>query len=488
MVDRPGRALPRTHPLRRAPAITVLAACAALLAACASTPTPSPGGDAAAACRATFAAVDARVARAGARDGIDAPLAGFPFLRADRLLASLSGAAGQSPGARRTWLGHLAARDAAGRAAELRVLEADAARRRALEQALDACRPLLVEETARDDRAFSAATAAARVPDDYLSSRRALGFYPLAARLALRGIARLHASESPVAGGADADGRVYALATDGVRDRAALAAAVAAAPRDALDFPALPRELLDALFAAHAPAWVVGQESGADAIGRVTRTSEGPRVDPEAPTVYRYLSHTRFEGRLLPQLNYVVWFAARPKSGPLDLLGGPLDGLTWRVTLDLDGEPLVYDSMHNCGCYHQWYPTPRLVRHGNTDGTEPPWVPLVVEGSGPPAVGLAAGSHYVRSVGPAPQRVDATLTLLDYDVLRALPGDDGRTRSLFGSDGLVHGSERLERFTFWPFGIRSAGAMRSRGHQPTAFVGRRHFDEAGIVERYFTRR
>lgn len=471
--------------MRRALAVTVLAAGAVLLAACASAPTQSPDGDTAA-CRAAFAAVDARVARAGARDSIDAPLAGFPFLRADRLLASLSAVAGQSLDARRTWLAHLAARDAAGRAAELRVLEADAARRSALEIELDACRLLLVEETARDDRAFTAVTAAARVPDDYLPSRRALGLYPLAARVALRGIARLHASESPVAG--DAEGRVYALVSDSVQDRAAQATAVAAAPRDALDFPVLAPELLDALFAAHAPVWVLRQDSGADAIGRVTRTAAGPRVDPQAPTVYRYLSHTRFEGRLLPQLNYVVWFPARPKSGPFDLLGGPLDGLTWRVTLDLDGEPLVYDSMHNCGCYHQWYPTPRLVRRAESDGAEPPWVPLAVDGSGSLAVGLAAGTHYVRTIGPAPRHVDTKLTMLDYAVLRALREEDGRTRSLFGSDGLVHGSERLERFTFWPFGIRSAGAMRSRGRQPTAFVGRRHFDEAGIVERYFRRR
>jgi hypothetical protein len=34
-------------------------------------------------------------------------------------------------------------------------------------------------------------------------------------------------------------------------------------------------------------------------------------------------------------------------------------------------------------------------------------------------------------------------------------------------------------------GIRSAGAMRQWGRQATAFVGRRHFDDADLIERRF---
>jgi hypothetical protein len=37
-------------------------------------------------------------------------------------------------------------------------------------------------------------------------------------------------------------------------------------------------------------------------------------------------------------------------------------------------------------------------------------------------------------------------------------------------------------------GIPSAGAMRQWGHHATAFVGRRHFDEPFLIERYFERR
>ena len=72
-----------------------------------------------------------------------------------------------------------------------------------------------------------------------------------------------------------------------------------------------------------------------------------------------------------------------------------------------------------------------------------------------------------------------------YDELRSLPRLDGGRRSVFGPDGLVAGSERGERFLFWPMGIASAGAMRQWGRHATAFVGRRHFDDADLIERRF---
>jgi hypothetical protein len=63
----------------------------------------------------------------------------------------------------------------------------------------------------------------------------------------------------------------------------------------------------------------------------------------------------------------------------------------------------------------------------------------------------------------------------------------GGTRSLFDARGRVPGSERAERWLFWPMGIPDAGSMRQWGRQPTAFVGRRHFDDADLLERRFGR-
>jgi hypothetical protein len=73
----------------------------------------------------------------------------------------------------------------------------------------------------------------------------------------------------------------------------------------------------------------------------------------------------------------------------------------------------------------------------------------------------------------------------DYDELLALPDGAGGTRSLFEEDGLVCGTERLERFFLWPAGIKSPGGMRQWGRHPTSFIGRGHFDDPAMMDRLF---
>jgi hypothetical protein len=74
--------------------------------------------------------------------------------------------------------------------------------------------------------------------------------------------------------------------------------------------------------------------------------------------VYRRLAFTRYGGRTLVQLVYMIWFTERPQNSSLDPLSGKLDGIAFRVTLNQSGRPLVYDSIHLCGCYHMFFPTP----------------------------------------------------------------------------------------------------------------------------------
>ena len=100
---------------------------------------------------------------------------------------------------------------------------------------------------------------------------------------------------------------------------------------------------------------------------------------------------------------------------------------------------------------------------------------------------VESGRHYIERVHAAVDSQDPIpLQPLPYDNLRALPASDGSGHhSLFGRYGLVAGSERPERFLIWPMGIRSPGAMRQSGRQPTAFVGRRHFDDPHLIESLF---
>ena len=99
---------------------------------------------------------------------------------------------------------------------------------------------------------------------------------------------------------------------------------------------------------------------------------------------------------------------------------------------------------------------------------------------------IESATHYLAGVDIA-KAEDSLVrySLRPYDRLRSLPAPQGGRRSLFGADGLVAGTERLERFLFWPMGIASAGAMRQWGRHATAFVGRRHFDDPELIEQRF---
>jgi hypothetical protein len=100
---------------------------------------------------------------------------------------------------------------------------------------------------------------------------------------------------------------------------------------------------------------------------------------------------------------------------------------------------------------------------------------------------LESGTHYLQRVvveewgtrGAVEYRFE------EDDALRSLPLPGGGRRSLFRPDGIVPGTERGERWLFWPMGVPEPGAMRQWGRHATAFVGRRHFDEARLMERYF---
>lgn len=188
----------------------------------------------------------------------------------------------------------------------------------------------------------------------------------------------------------------------------------------------------------------------------------------------------------------MIWFSERPKEGKLDMLGGALDGLIWRVTLAPDGKPLLYDSIHPCGCYHLFFPTEKLrakARHPSLQ--EHAYVPQAAPSLGPgerPTIWVESASHYVVRITittPEAARSRLPYELADYDQLRSLPRTDGTRRSLFRPDGLVEGTERGERLLFWPMGIASAGTMRQWGHHATAFVGMRHFDDPDLIDQAF---
>ena len=469
-----------------------------LLSACAATPLRPPADPETARCLDLYAAADRVVATQGTSPTAYARIDGFPYLRTDRFLASLADRP-LAPPQQADWLTHLASLDREARAVELDSLPPtvlmELRRRhadgRSLDGVLRACSARLQATDAARAERLAELRANALVPPDYLNANRALGLYPLTSIPVSLGVKRWHAeAHATFALPLDALPVAGHLRRLGPSECPAGASPAATIVRDTLGIPRPDARQLAALFAAHAPVWEIDVAGAFDLPGRPIWQADGtPTVDPAVAVVYRYPSYTRWQGDVLLQLNYLIWFDQRPATGTADLLAGRLDGLVWRVTLDATSRPLIYDSIHHCGCYHQLFPAAALrLRADALQLPEPPLVPQAAPSLAPGervVVRLSSGSHAIQRVYTAPG-ADGTYAWADYRELYSV-ADGGSRRSLFDRDGLVPGTERAERWLLWPMGIRSAGAVRERGRHAVAFVGQRHFDDPDLLERLFER-
>ena len=453
-------------------------------------------------CAEWYRALDERVAAAGTRDAQDAPVAGFPYLRVSRLLASLRPAALESERVLHALTDRMLALDLEARRYEIMNLPSGqiAEPRLALQRAGECGRLLLEIDLARPE-SRDALLRSAEVPDDYRPASRILGIYWLTRIPFAEGVRRQEEETRA------AFGRDPAFAEDAVRQvryvryapqpgaplpRAGVALLLARAAENPLHIPEPPESDMKELLAAYAPSFAVEVKGDYDRFGtlRWLRDMDSPSVNGTELAVYGHPAWTRYEDRVLLQLVYTLWFPERTAQSAGDPLAGKLDGITWRVTLAPDGEPLLYDAIHPCGCYHQFFPTPRAAVRPGPGGLEewmfsPQSLPRIEDGERP-LVRIASGTHYIDGVAV----VRGTDSLARYEIrpygeLRSLLRYSGGRASVFGQDGLVPGTQRAERLAFWPMGIASAGAMRQWGRHATAFVGRRHFDDADLLEKRF---
>jgi len=457
-------------------------------------------------CARYFAALDQAVHNAGIADRQARRIQGFPYLRVNRFLASYAdqNLAGPILG---VWLDRLAALDREARNAEIANLPA-ALRKELfgpdggsdLLQAAESCGNLLRDIDLAAPENIALLRAQAHVPPDYSTAKSILGLYPLTAVFVRLGIANYHRSilktyrteldQLPVSGHLvrylpSGDDRLVAPETTSFIERVIA---------DPLGVPELTAEEKQRLFLAFAPIWEIDTTGDYDRPGAPFWDGKQlPAVDFGRPRVYTLVSHTLFQGSVLLQLNYVIWFPERPLQGAFDIFGGQLDGLIWRVTLDRYGSPFIYDTIHNCGCYHMFFPGPDLaVRQPETVFAEPLLVPQHAPrptGDQRLVIRVASRTHYIDRIYVDAERTEAqtvSYTLTDYNSLRSLPTGNAGHRSLFGPDGIVPGTERGERWLLWPTGVSSPGAMRQWGNHATAFFGRRHFDDPDLLERLFT--
>jgi hypothetical protein len=467
---------------------------------------PSKPGDHTTACEQLFLSLDTAVERADVGDGAAARIDGFPYLRASRFLASFR-TQPMSAAEERRWISLLGDLDTEARMLELANLpeparaELDLSLLEATGRAvgLSRCAEALVERDLSDPGSVADLRTAIEVPDEYQDWKRVLGLYPLSALPFLQGVAAFQAERQVVFATPLEDlpieGRLagYAPPPGPMESTESVKAMLASARDNPLQIPLPTPTELSRLFATFAPVLEIDQVERNDQIGIPGLGAEGePFVDVSRPVLFVRTAHTRYGDQTLLQLVYSFWFPARPPMGPVDLLAGRLDGITWRVTLDNDGNPLLFDSIHNCGCYHMFFPTGKLRERETPQSLqEPIFVPSRLSSWRPGeriVLRIESRTHYLQDVRQAsdtehPAR--QTYAFLSDDELRSLEGENNARYSLFRPDGIVPGTQRGERLFFWPMGVPDPGAMRQWGRHATAFVGRRHFDDPRLIERYF---
>lgn len=489
----------RTSLTQRAAALMVGAL--AGLAGCASV-APTADDVASLSCTAKLQYIDHQVAQNDVRNVTAASVSGYPFLRANRN-SVLMGAqiepelSNDHNGTElfADWLSQMRDLDRAARAAEFRNLPQSVGI--TLDE-LEICADQLAAELDIDD--YAKLAEAVFVPDDYLDFQRIAGLYPLTAfpaHFGYEGWKRdnlrsfdLAADELQQAG----PWQSYGLIGMGQPADVKLANINTDSFGRLLPTPSG----LKALVRAYAPIFKIRTESDSDKIGLPVLGARDALsdIDTRQPTIFYRLGHTYLNGAWHAQITYSVWFPERPATGMFDILAGHLDALIWRVTLDHDGMPLIADSIHGCGCYHLFFPGSRLQRiAAPEDGdiretAESPTGTVDPEILARPVLWIDAVSHYLLAItardGHGQNEPDVTAKAMPENSLNSLMlGDGSGYASLYDADGFVPGTDRLERFILWPLGIERPGAMRQWGHHATAFVGRRHFDDPLMFDRYF---
>jgi hypothetical protein len=329
------------------------------------------------------------------------------------------------------------------------------------------------------------------VPDEYSTAMRIFGLYPLAyipeniithnVRETIRGWFETPPEKLPVQGRP----KTYAPADRGFISEKGLRAFLGQSSKNPLNVPRPGPEEERRLAVALAPVIIQDVAAPYDEIGCVVWKGDLPSVDTSRPAVYYYISHAFLGKTPVIQVNYVFWYPERAGDRAPRIEHGRLDGLTLRISLDPEGRPFMWDVMHNCGCYHLFAPKKGRVeqiipRDFAVDPFVPTWMPEMKEGERP-LMRVMTGWHQTESLLSAPGPDDfVPYDLIPYDELESLGHGERGRESLFDSQGIGKGTDRIEPYIFFPMGIPSIGSMRQRGHHAILLSGRAHFDDPDL--------
>jgi hypothetical protein len=453
-----------------------------------------------------FEVLDHWVDKADARNAATFAVAGFPYLRTNRFLTGLKHDL-DTDVRKMQWIRWLQRLDIEARKKEIRNLPFELLinltrelgqkpdRETLLDRLADYSEKLLQHDQRRADF-FAVVQTAVTNPDEYRTAYRVLGIYPITSlpvavvthrvqdefknwhhtpvdQLDIQGELIAYGPSQPMA---------YSQTTAGMilkRSR-----------KNALEVPILSAADEKILVAMFAPSIVQDQVQSYDKIGAVVWQDGHVRIDLQQPTVYYYLTHARFKGKPVLQLNYAFWYSARDGPNSPWIERGPLDGLTVRISLDNDGLPFMVDIMNTCGCYHFYIPDQKRVKRiiptpQEVDIFVPRWMPELF-----PLrrlnIRINSGWHQVVHLGVENKPSGFwPYRLVAYDRLEMLPHSEENYESIFNSRGIAKDSERVEFLIFFPMGIPDVGSMRQRGHHAVKLVGRSDFEDPDLFDDNF---
>lgn len=443
--------------------------------------------DMVAACRSRFEAVDAQVDKAGVRDVGYRRVPGYPYMRSDRMLASFGVGELKMMEPLGDWLHQLRDNEGFSRDIELQNLGLSVSERITLLSELRLCAVWLSNVELAEDSARERLIELVQGPT-HQPGRAGPVAKSDVARLLSQRAEQVRARFAVPVSQLDSPGTLvlwkpkpYAAGT------VASTHVFHGAIQDSLGRVGLTESQWERLANRFAPSFLVETADKLDRIGTPVLGEQRPFVDVSRPVVDFQVEYARVGSKSLVQLNYFIWFPGRAAGeGAHGAVNSTLDGLIWRVTLDANGRPLSYDTIHSSGFDHLWFPlpglTPRSEAQGDTVLIPQPVVPSQF------VVRLSAGRHEVRRLVAAEDVRASEVQEFDlrrYEKLLTLPLPGGGTGSLFGPDGMARtsvggdDSRLLEQTSPW------SGATRQWGHHPTSLRADIYFDDPRLLEKYF---
>lgn len=457
-------------------------------------------------CQIFYSQLEDRIKEAGVREASIFIIPGFPYLRTNRFLTALKDKI-KDEKEREQWLQWMKALDLRAREKEIsnlpddRVLSLQAFKtvqpnRKEVYIQVESCSENLFNHDKGGADFSISLDLRIEVPDEYSFLRRAIGLYPLMAipvalashhaEAKTRSWFGMNLDELPVLGRL----KTYAPLKNLALQEEEVHAILEDSKKNALGVALLEEDQGKRLAWSFAPVFIQDVAAPYDQIGQVVWKGNYLDIDPERPTVYYYFSHAFLKEKPILQINYVIWYSDRTGETPPWIEKGRMDGITYRVSLDLQGKVFMADVISNCGCYHLFAPVKERVERVvskpfKPDPFVPQWLPTIHSGNRL-GIRVNSGWHRVERLLAVPEPLDPILyKLAPYDDLKALPNERGRTESIFDSKGIVKGSERAERFILFSMGIPKIGSMREQGHHAIGLIRRTHFDDPHLFDQYF---